>query len=121
MTSQRKITLSIKGNSYSAEFPTIGQFMRIESLKQQLTGGQYTSMATSQLSSQFEALEFVDIVSYFSILFPKISKDLNKVSFEEIDAIDFAEVRKEYREKFLPWINEWYQTLRNTGVESEKK
>jgi broad specificity phosphatase PhoE len=120
MELQRTITLKVKGNEYVVSYPTVGQFMRLEALKQQLTGGQYGTMASSNLVAQYDALEFVDIVANLTVLIPQVQKDLNKVSFEDIDALDFAEIRTEYREKFMPWMTAWYQALQNVGKKTDE-
>lgn len=112
MDIKREIVLSIKGVNYTINFPTIGQNIRIESLKQQFSDGQYANMVLSGMKSQSKALDAIDVLSYFTVLLPKeFFKDLNVASLEQIDAIDFQELIKVYKETFKPWINEWYKLI----------
>lgn len=109
---QRQLPLKFRENIYNIEYPTVSQYSRIEALKQQFSEGQYGSMLASRLKSQFDALDMIDTLANFTVLLPnQFYKDLNKVSLQDIDALDFKEVVKVYKEQFLPWYNNWYELL----------
>lgn len=110
---KREIVLKIKGNNYTVKFPTVGQLRTIESLKQELTAGQYGAMAQSNLKRQWDAIESVDVEAFFSVLIPTLTRDL-KVPISKIDAIDFKEIVNIYRTQFVPWYEDWYELFSAT-------
>ncbi len=69
---QRNVTVTIKGNSYTLNFPTVAQVISIESMKSSLTDNRYAAMATSGLISQLNACDFTDMVAYLTILVPDL-------------------------------------------------
>ena len=102
MSFERELILNIKGTSYPVEFPNIGKFQKIESLKQLLSNGLYSGMMQTSTISSSESLDMIDMEAYFTVLIPKLMKDL-KPSFSELGLEDYMELKAIYREKFLPW------------------
>jgi len=99
-------------NSYNVEYPTVKEMIDIESLKLALSKGKYTEMIMSGTKWMARALNYVDMLSYLSIMCPKLIKD-SKVNLTDIDLLDAHEgLLKTYREQFLPWWNE-YEALVN--------
>lgn len=111
-----KIVLKIKENSYAATYPNVGQKIRIQSLKQDFTGGQYGRMSDSLLQDQWDALEMVDVLAHFTVLIPDLVKD-SKVSMSNLDQRDFVDLIKVYREQFLPWYKGWEEVIKKVRDE----
>lgn len=117
----RTLTFVVKENTYSITHPTVGQYFAIESQKSILSGGQYGSMLDSSTEIAYNAIELINIVAILKILCPQFTKDLsiNVSRIEDIDAIDFKDVRDVYRENIRPWYDNWYKLY--SGKDDEKK
>lgn len=102
---ERQITFNVKGNSYQIEFPTVGKFQEIETMKQIVSKGMYSSLLSTGTLSSMEVLNMIDIESYLSVLTPKLIKDLKCESFSDLDIDDFLELKKAYQDQFIPWWN----------------
>ena len=105
------LTLKIKDNSYTVNYPTVGQRIKIESLKQQLTDGQYGNMSSSLLQTQWDALEQVDIIANFSVLIPQLLRD-TKVPIDQLAVEDFEDISQIYKDQFVPWYKAWNDLLK---------
>lgn len=101
----RTLELKVKGNSYVVEFPNVGKFQAIESTKQVLSKGMYSSLLSTGTISSIEALDMIDMESYFSILLPQLIKDLKCDNFSLLDLEDYIELKGIYMEQFIPWWN----------------
>jgi hypothetical protein len=112
MDLKNTIVIPIKENSYTVTYPNVGQKIKIEALKQELTEGQYGNMSSSLLQVQWDALEMVDVIAYFSVLIPQLIKD-SKVSLRELDQQDFKELISVYKDKFVPWYNNWNEIIKS--------
>lgn len=108
----RKIVLKVKGNDYIIEFPNVGKFQSIETMKQVVSKGMYSSLLSTATISSAEVLDMVDMESYFSVLAPKLLKDLKCDSFGDLDIMDYLELKKVYLEQFIPWWNNILDMLR---------
>jgi hypothetical protein len=117
MSLERTILLKIRDNTYTVAYPTVGQQIRIQALKQELTSGQYANMSASLLKIQWEALEKVDIIAFFTVLIPKLILD-SKVALTDLAPEDFEDLAKVYKDKFLSWYNAWEDKFKK--VESGK-
>jgi len=102
---ERQIVLKVKGNNYTIEFPNVGKFQRIESMKQVISQGMYSQLISTATLSTVEALNMVDMEAYLSILAPQLIKDLKCDSFSELDIEDYLELKKVYLDQFVPWWN----------------
>lgn len=100
------LNLNVKGNSYTIDFPNVGQFQRIESMKQVLSNGMYASLMQMPTVASLEALDMYDIEAYLTVLAPQLVKDLKCNSFGELGMQDYLELKAIYKEKFLPWYSD---------------
>jgi hypothetical protein len=99
----RQVELNVKGNNYVIEFPNVGLFQNIETMKQVLSKGMYSSLMSMGTVSSSEALDMIDMEAYFSILCPKLIKDLKCDNFGELGLEDYMELKVIYRDNFIPW------------------
>lgn len=102
---EKIIVLRVKGNNYEVKFPNVGQFQDIESLKQVLSKGMYSALMNTNTVSAFEVLDMVDMEAYLTVLTPKLIEDLKCKSFGELGLEDYLELKKVYKESFVPWWN----------------
>lgn len=53
----------------------------------------------------------IDMEAYFSVLCSKLIEDLRCNSFSDLGLLDYMELKKVFKEKFVPWWNEIEQLL----------
>lgn len=108
----RKIVLNVKGNSYTIEFPNVGRFQSVETAKQVISKGMYTSLLSTPTHSAIEVLDMIDMEACFSVLCPNLLKELKCKSFGDLDIADYKELKTVYIDQFLPWWNQILEMLR---------
>jgi len=120
MNLQRELNLQVKGNTYKVEFPTVGKFLDIESTKIKVSRNEYGGFIQSLTRNSLKALDFVDMISYFSVLVPNLLKDLKSDSYLDLDVMDANELLTVYKENFNPWIESWLKVLRGDEKKENK-
>jgi len=117
----RTLNFTVKENNYSITYPTVGQYFAIEAQKSMLSAGQYGGMVDSPMKITYDAIELINIVAILKVLCPNFTKDLsvNVSKIEDIDAIDFRETCKVYRETIQPWYENWYKLYSGQGEENK--
>lgn len=113
-----EIVVKILENNYVVKFPTVGQFIEIETRKSSLSKQQYRSMVVSGLPSANLALDFIDSIAVFTTLIPQLLKDLRVESMLELNPVAFKAVADQYRDVYIPWYKEWEDAIR--GVVENK-
>ena len=68
---KENVIVKILGKEYTVPFPNVGQYYRIESLKQTLTNGMYNTMLMSNSVAAQNALDMIDIEAAFTVLCPE--------------------------------------------------
>lgn len=117
---KREIEITVKGEQFKLKFPTIGDYMAIERYKMNLSAGQYTQMANSNLLTFVEALDAVDMIAYFTVLAPDILKHLKVEMYSELDLLDAKPLLDVYKEEVKPWIDSWMKILASPTRKKEK-
>jgi hypothetical protein len=108
LPASKTLMLKILENNYLVTFPLVGQFIEIQTLKQSISRGQYDALSASYSSNDDTARKYIDMITLFTVLIPKLQKDLNTPSLFELDIITMETIYHEvYLEQFLPWYNEW--------------
>jgi hypothetical protein len=108
-------------NKYMVEWPTIQQMIDIESMKLMLSKGKYTEMIITGTVWMQRALNYIDLIAYFSILCPGLVKDL-KVDIRSLEVSDTHEgLLKAYQNQFLPWWNEYEKMIKKLDEPEEEK
>ena len=110
MDINENLVFTLKGRSYEMTFPRVGEYRTIQTLKQTLSFNTYGSLSRNQMRASEDALDMIDMEAYFSVLCPKLEKDL-KCAFSELGLLDYLELRKVFKEQFLPWWNEVEELL----------
>ena len=95
--------------TYSIEFPTVGQFIDIESEKVKCSDGQWGNFIKAGTLSGLRAIQVIECIAILTALCPKIIENLKTKSFLEIDAKDFIVLVKIYQKEILPWYSEWFK------------
>lgn len=115
----RQIEMNVKGNRYIIEFPNVGKFQQIETMKQVLSRGMYSSLLPMNTISSIEVLDMIDIEAYLTVMCPKLIKDLKCDSFSELGLEDYLELKKVYQKEFVPWWNKIIDLLNPKKAEKE--
>ena len=96
-----------------SEYPTIGQLMKIETLKMELSDGKYFEMAQSNFTTSVFVLDLIDAISTFSTLsrnnFIESYQDFipKGGSILDIPGSEARLIVEQYRKKFVPWYKEY--------------
>lgn len=120
MELNKKLNFEFKGNSYSIEYPTVGQYLDIENEKIKLSQGNWGKLVVAGTISAYRATQIIDCVANLKILCPQIFKDM-KVDVFEIDAKDFAPLVLLFQNKVRKWYNEWFDAFNAIFEESKSE
>lgn len=109
-TLAREKEITFFGEKKTVHFPTIGEYINIERLKQILSRGSYAVMAFSGMDSATKALDLIDAIAYFSVLLrTDFEKKVGVISYEDVlnKPMDenSAELIRCYKEEFAPFYN----------------
>ena len=115
-----KKLVKIDGNDYIINFPNVGQMIEIEQLKLAYTNGRYIEFAMSNLVNHIFILDFVDAVSYLSVLIPELKKDLEIEEYTKMDSEKTKEIIRAYKEEFIPWFKPILEDLYDFNKKAEK-
>jgi hypothetical protein len=110
---ERNVVFKTHGREYIIEFPSVRQFIVIESTKIALASGQYNGMIVSSTMGSVKALDFIDMISVIQVLCPKIMTDLKMVDIGEMDLADAIRLLSDFAEQVVPWINQWMDLFKN--------
>ena len=108
---QRNLSLEVKGNKYALSFPTVAQFIDIETTKARLSSDVYGDMVKSRTMAASRALDYIDMTANLTILAPGLMKDLKADSILSLDVFDAKELMTAYKDQFVPWLVEWQRVL----------
>jgi len=108
----RTLNFEVKGNQYTIEYPTVRNFINIETQKSFLSGGTLQGMVSSNLVSQFQAYQLIDCIAHLNVLCPKLVKDCKTDSLEDLDLFDTMELLEVYVKVVRVWIEEWRTILK---------
>lgn len=114
----RSVTFKVFGREYLIEYPTVGQYYKIEALKQSLTGGYYNTMVLSPSAATQQALDMVDIEATLTILVPQFIKDLKVKNFNELGILDYKAIHDEFIAVVAPYFKEIEGILNGTAEEN---
>lgn len=96
--------IDFKNNSYTINFPNVGQLQDIEAFKITYSNGRYVDLMNSGLKMHEQMLDITDAVSYLSVLCPTLMKDLGVKSWRSLDPFMAKELVKCYKNDFIPWF-----------------
>lgn len=112
----REISIRIKENAYTVKFPNIGQIIDIESRKAALSSGQYKNLVSAGTRFSIVALDYIDMISTFTIIIPDLIKDMN-IDMFSLDLDKGKELIKVYKKEVLPFMVSWLDLLEKEDEE----
>lgn len=131
---QRTLTIPIKvgkvERNYVINFPTVGQYINVESRKAQLTipkglsfdqSTQYLNLIRQRTLASNMALDFVDMIAWFETCIPDLMKNTvgELQNIEQLDIFDAQPLVEAYKKHFLPWKTAWEKIFH--GIVEEVK
>lgn len=105
----REITFKFQNHEYKLEFPNVGQYIQIESDKLEVTNGYFGSLLSLRTLSSVRVLQMAEAVCVLKNLCPKVFEDMKVSSYKELDAMDFAELVREYNKQISEWYADWFK------------
>lgn len=130
---QRNLKIQIKVGEaervYDVKFPSVGDYINVESRKAQLAvprtslfdqSTQYLNLIRQGTISSNMALDLVDMTAWFEVCIPNLMKDTvgNIQSIEELDIMDAKPLLDAYKKQFLPWKTKWEEIFQ--GITKEE-
>lgn len=112
------ISVEIGNNTYNIDFPSNGKLIQIERYKNELTGGTGRQMLMNGSSSSMQAYIASEAIATFTILIPKLSKDM-LMPLTELNQLQSKSLIKAY-EKYYEWMEAWREAL-NEDAETEEE
>lgn len=109
----RVIQLEIRGNVYEITYPNTGQQIDMELLKAKIADGNYDILRFSNNPMFQQQADKIDMIATFSILIPRLKKDINVDSLFKLEEEASDELVKVYGEKFMPWYVKMKEGIRN--------
>lgn len=111
----REIKFALKGRTFTAKFPNVGQIIDMESLKQALTNGRYGEMAKSGVASMFYALDLVDAIAFIQVCVPAASAYFDVRNYSELNIDESNDILEAYTKTIRPWYTEVFNELRKVS------
>lgn len=104
-----KVSIKLGEKEHELGYPTIGQYLDIENMKAQLSGGRYGVMVYQGTRRANHALNLIDTISYFTVLIGKEFLEYMGVK-EESNILDMPmdskveNAMKQYTQVYNPLI-----------------
>lgn len=111
---------TFKGEEYTIECPTVGQYLDIENQKIIQSGGHWIDLLKNPTVSSLRSIQIIECVSILKVLCPKLFEQMKVSSYKEIDAIDFIELLSIYNNIVSPWYTNWFKAFNETIIASNK-
>ena len=117
----RHLTFKVKGNNYNISFPTVAQFIDIETMKARLANDSYGSMVKTGTVLSIKALDYIDMICNITIMIPELLKDLKTNNLLNLDIFDAKELLGEYQTQYMPWMVQWQKILAELPTVQEEE
>lgn len=115
-----EVKIKIKGVEYPVKFPNVGEFYRIEAMKQSLALGFYNAMIQSASVQTQHALDMIDVQATLVVLCPQLISDLKVKNFGELDIRDYKAILDAYYATVAPFFKEIEELLRGENEDEVK-
>lgn len=113
------VELTIRGRNYTVRYPNVGEYYRIEAMKQVLGRGYYNSLAQTPTQTAVSALDMIDIEATLSILCPQVIEDLKVSNFSDLGLKDYQEIKRAFFDSVVPFLSEINEFLKEIPEKSK--
>jgi len=118
---EEQLHIKIFDKTYAVHFPTVDEFLQIESTKTSLAAGQYGQLVSARSRTALMALDMIDAFSTFFVLLPELQSekvlpaDINQLSPKQIGQILVA-----YKTQYFPWADKIMRDIESQVREAQK-
>lgn len=109
---ENSVFIEISGNKYEIRYPNVGEYYRIECLKQNLSNGSYGNLLLSNSLNAMNALDMIDIEATLLVLAPNLIRDLKVKNLSELGIKDYVMIREAYIKNVVPFFKEINELLK---------
>ena len=113
---ERVKTFSIGKKHFDVTFPNVGQIIDMESLKQGLSSNRYGQMAASGIASNYYALDLIDMIAFYKVLCPEVTKYFNIENYADLDMQKANELLDPFKKELQPWYIKTMQEIQGIGM-----
>jgi len=99
-----QLIFSVKGQSFTVQSPSVGNFIDLWKMRSILSSGNYGNIYRFGMAIADEALLMIDIESFFTVFCPLFIKSLKSGSIRELGLEDYNELKEVYNSQILPWL-----------------
>lgn len=106
---EKQLVIDIKGDKFTFDIAnlTVDKYIFIESEKERISGGQYTSLITNRNNLSAQAASLMDMTILFRAFAPEVEGILSTKDFGKLSLFDSKILFKIYEEKISPWYYGW--------------
>lgn len=117
------IEIVVQSNSYQFNIDnlTYGNLIDIEKLKITLSQDTHKAMLFARTRTGQLAYIAIDMIAFFTVLFPDMIQDLNVKSLLDLSPLKAKQLVEVYNKKFYPWWSAWESFLNEEGDEEKQK
>lgn len=105
------LNLQVEGQTFKVAFPNAGNLLDIWNMQMLMTQNNYATMANTGTKLGNFFIDAVDAIATFTVLVPELAKQLNGVSFTEIEPKKMKQLVAIYRKQFYPWYRDILEQL----------
>lgn len=113
---ERVKTFTIGKKHFSVTFPNVGQIIDMESLKQGLSSNRYGQMAASGIASNYYALDLIDMIAFYKILCPEVTRAYNIENYADLEMEVANELLEPFKKELQPWYISTLNEIQNVGM-----
>jgi hypothetical protein len=116
-----QLQITIFEKRYYVNFPTVDQFIQIETMKMSLSNGMYGQMMKAQSRTTNMALDLIDAFATFLVLLPEMKvdgglpDDINSLTPEQITQLLIA-----FKTQYYPWFNRIMKSIEDQVKQAQK-
>lgn len=101
---QTTTKVKIEKEIYEVKYPNVGEQLQIESVKELLSNGKYAQLAATGSKTATQLLDFIDAVSYFTVLIPAIKEKIDLKNFTGADPMFQKRLSKAFFKYYFEFI-----------------
>ncbi len=110
---EENCTVKILDKEFKITYPTVSEYLNIQSRKMLLSNSQYDDLITRRSHSVAQAyyLDLIAALSTFVVLIPNLEKSTGIENVMELDSITAKKIVVAYKTQFLPWYDKVQKVL----------
>lgn len=116
-----QLQIKIFEKTYTVHFPTVDEFLQIESTKTSLAAGQYGQMVAARSRTALMALDMIDAFSTFFVLLPELQVEkVLPANINELKPNQIGQLLVAYKTQYFPWADKIMRGIEEQVKEAQK-